>query len=68
MVVCSECGCKNIEVRAWVDANTNKFISDFEDTDGWCQDCGEHMTFVDEKDFDDDYTKRQKRIDEEFPS
>ena len=51
MVVCSECGGKNIEVRAWVDANTNEYISDFEDTEGWCQDCSEHMRFMNEEEY-----------------
>lgn len=37
---CSECGGTNIQVKAWVDPNTNEYISDIED-DGecWCSDC-----------------------------
>lgn len=45
MYCCSECGGTNVQVQAWVDANTNEFISDVDD-DGscWCEDCQKHTT------------------------
>jgi hypothetical protein len=36
---CSECGGTNIQVRAWIDTNTNKYISDIDDGECWCADC-----------------------------
>ena len=37
---CSECGGTNVQVKAWVDANTNKYISDIDDNGRcWCEDC-----------------------------
>lgn len=33
--VCSECGSPNIQVQAWVNANTNN-------AECWCEDCGKH--------------------------
>lgn len=39
---CSVCKGTNVQVLAWVDANTNKFVTDYQD-DGecWCEDCDE---------------------------
>ena len=43
---CSGCGGTNIQVMAWVDANTNKYCSDIntpaEVKDTWCEDCEDH--------------------------
>lgn len=45
-LVCSECGCEQIEVRAWVDANTDEFISDTDDNSGhWCTECDAETRF-----------------------
>lgn len=44
-LVCSNCKGKEVQVLAWVDANTNEFKSDFseESQDMWCEDCQEHF-------------------------
>lgn len=43
---CPECGGTNVQVMAWVDANTNKFCSNVNDPveveDTWCEDCEDH--------------------------
>ena len=43
---CCTCGSDQIQVMAWVDANTNKYICDvnnpLEREDVWCEDCEEH--------------------------
>lgn len=43
---CPECGGTNVQVMAWVDANTNQYCSDVnnppECEDTWCDDCEEH--------------------------
>lgn len=43
---CPECGGTNVQIMAWVDANTNKYCSDVnnppECEDTWCDDCEEH--------------------------
>ena len=41
---CSECGSTNIQIQAWVNANTHKYISDILDnnTECWCEDCSKH--------------------------
>lgn len=40
---CPECGGTNVQIMAWVDANTNKYCSDVnnppECEDTWCDDC-----------------------------
>lgn len=47
---CSECGGTNIQVLAWVDANTNEHCSDlYEDRKAWCEDC---MQEVDIEEFE----------------
>lgn len=41
--VCSECGSPNIQVQAWINANTNEYVDDIGDsTECWCEDCGKH--------------------------
>ena len=41
--VCSECGSTNIQVQAWVNANTNEYVDDITDNaECWCEDCGKH--------------------------
>lgn len=40
---CSQCGGTNIQVQAWVNANTNEYVDDITDnTECWCEDCCEH--------------------------
>lgn len=41
--VCSECGSPNVQVQAWVNANTNEYVDDITDnSECWCEDCGKH--------------------------
>ena len=42
-LVCSVCGGRNVQIRAWIDPNTDDYIGDCEDDDAWCDDCGEHV-------------------------
>lgn len=47
VLVCSECGSTNVQMQAWVNANTHEYI-DLTDPDNddegnnWCEDCQEH--------------------------
>lgn len=42
---CSECGGTNVQVQAWVDANTSEYLSDINDDNCcWCEDCQKHTT------------------------
>lgn len=47
---CPICHGTNIQVRAWVDANTNEYICDCEDDEGWCADCEEDIRLEDYED------------------
>ena len=40
---CPECGNIHLQMRAWVDINTNEFISDCEDYEYWCDQCGDFV-------------------------
>jgi hypothetical protein len=43
-LVCSECGSKNVQIKAWVYPNENNgYACDAED-DAWCEDCDEHVS------------------------
>lgn len=51
LLVCEQCGGDNIQVKAWVNANTNEFINDASDGEGednWCTDCNMAVEFVSE--------------------
>lgn len=41
---CSECGGTNVQVQAWVNANTNEYVDDITDNaECWCEDCMKHI-------------------------
>ena len=46
LLVCEECGGTNVQTKAWVDANSNKYISNIgegDKDDNWCEDCQCHV-------------------------
>lgn len=47
MLVCNNCGSKDIEILAWVDANTNEYKSEYSDETihKYCNNCQEHYSF-----------------------
>lgn len=51
--VCECCGSRNIQARAWVDGNTNEYISEITDDkdDFWCDACEEHHGFLTLKEY-----------------
>lgn len=53
ILVCASCGSMEIEIQAWIDANTNEFRSDVdEDSDGrWCGECESHTDFCHKDEF-----------------
>ena len=48
--VCEVCGSTSVECTAWVDANTNEYVSDSDDGE-WCCECEEHSTLLTLKEF-----------------
>ena len=53
---CEECGGKNIQVLAWVDANTNKYKDEGPSlglTKNWCDDCEDHTPLIKEDEYSD---------------
>lgn len=42
-ICCPKCGNIHLQMRAWVDANTFKFIGDCEDYEYYCQNCEEFI-------------------------
>ena len=53
ILVCASCGSMEIEIQAWIDANTNEFHSDVdEDSDSrWCGECESHTDFCHKDEF-----------------
>ena len=44
MYRCSKCKGTNIQVKAWIDPNTNEYIDDIDDNgDCWCEDCFDYI-------------------------
>lgn len=52
-LVCSVCGGKNVQIKAWIDPNVNETIDDsyFDDEDTWCDDCKNHTGLITESEF-----------------
>lgn len=46
---CSECGSSDVQIQAWVDANTHEYESSvnnpLEIQDCWCNDCEDHVNW-----------------------
>jgi len=42
LLVCEDCGSKDVEVKAWININTNEYCSDVPDCDYWCPQCRNH--------------------------
>lgn len=55
ILVCKECGSMQLEIQAWINANTDERISyvhDDDDNDGrWCDECGEQAVFCTKAEF-----------------
>ena len=53
MLVCEKCGSSNIQVLAWVDANTNEYREEGVDDKNskWCEDCREHVNLINEEEY-----------------
>ena len=53
MLVCSKCGGSNIQLLAWIDANTNEYRNEGtnEYEDKWCEDCSSHTFFTSEEEY-----------------
>ncbi len=47
--VCKKCGSNEVQIMAWVDINTKKFISDPNSHEAWCDDCCTHTKPMDEQ-------------------
>ncbi len=49
ILVCEKCGGTEIQILAWVDANTNEYKEDngfiINDDNRWCEVCSEHVGF-----------------------
>ena len=54
-IVCAQCGGTNIAVRAWVDANTNEYLSDCDGLEAYCEDCGCLVVYTTRSDFEENY-------------
>lgn len=54
MLVCKNCGSKNIQSKEWTYVNTGKSVgdSDYTETqDNWCEDCEENPEFIEEEEY-----------------
>lgn len=47
---CPICKGTNVQVRAWIDANTNKYVCDIEDEFAWCENCEKEIRLEEIKD------------------
>lgn len=67
---CPLCGGTNVQVKAWVDANTNKYRSDvntpLENEDTWCEFCEEHTGLLTLKELWDKFSDVPVNNDDEI--
>ena len=53
--VCEECGGTDIQIKAWVDANTLEYQEGCDlgdEDDNWCEDCEEHTNIMHKDEYD----------------
>jgi len=45
---CADCGGTNVQVKAWVNPNTDEIVETMQDEmeDCWCDNCEEHVTII----------------------
>lgn len=48
MLVCNKCGSTQVQVLAWVDANTNEYMGEFDSDAAWCDNCEENCSLREE--------------------
>lgn len=53
VLVCEDCGSTDVEIQAWINANTDEFISDIDDSDRWCDECESNVDFCTQKEFEE---------------
>ena len=58
---CAYCGNTHIQVRVWVDINTNEIVSDCEDGDAWCDDCETHVRYCSVAEFEKKHKNNNKK-------
>lgn len=53
IIVCDECGSKNIQQQAWIEPNTYEYIgtTECDKDDNWCEECEAHLPFCTLKEF-----------------
>ena len=56
LLVCQECGSTDVDVLAWVNINTNEYMSDAGDSDMFCNFCQEETRVL----TNDEYIKNFK--------
>jgi Zn finger protein HypA/HybF involved in hydrogenase expression len=39
LLICDHCGSKEVQVQAWVDANTNEYKGETDSGQAWCERC-----------------------------
>ena len=55
--VCEKCGGKNIQIKAWIDPNTDKKVEDLDSIvteDMWCNDCKDFVRIEPEDGYSDE--------------
>lgn len=59
IMVCQKCGSKSVDIKVWVDANTNEITgiaSDGDSDDTWCNDCQDHTGLI----IEDEYVESER--------
>lgn len=51
MLVCETCGSTEVQVLAWIDANTNEYKTEGlgDKNSSWCENCKAHVNLVEEE-------------------
>ena len=57
ILVCEECGSEKVQTLAWVECNTNNYISEgpsegADEQDNWCPDCDKHCSFTSKAEYE----------------
>ena len=65
ILVCVECGSPEVEVKAWVNANTDEFISDIDDDycGRWCDQCDDNADLCTKEEYIDKMQDWWKELD-----
>jgi hypothetical protein len=64
ILVCETCGGKNVQMKAWVNANTLEYVETSDYDDDYCEDCKDITCLITEAEYKENQEEEREDEDE----